>query len=160
MVAVLGSYEPQGAVTFQSSKGTSAGITKGELCNISAGKWVKTPAAAAVAGPFAVCTKTATAAATTVQLVKKGIVHLTADGTITVNALVQPATATAGQVIAYTASSVTSTVPTGTETTAAAADFSRVVGIYLGHEGEGDGNTIPTNAADGDVIRVLMTGAV
>jgi hypothetical protein len=140
----LGSPEPgQGSVILQLAKGTSAGITKGDLCTLTSDKWVIAPAAA-TAGPYAVALETAATATTTIKLLLKGIVYVTADGTIAPNAPVKNATATAGQVIA-------ATVPTDS--------YSHIVGIYLGHENEGDGKTIPTSAADGDVIRILVGGA-
>ena len=152
-----GDYEPQGAVTFQSSKGTSAAIVKGNLCSVTTGKWNKA-ATTDLVGPWAVATKAAATADTTVQLVKNAIVYLKAEGNITVNALVQPSATTAGSVMAYTGSSLNSTTPTGTQINTAAVDFQRVVGIYLGHENEGDGVTIPTDAVTTDTIRVLMMG--
>ena len=149
--------EPQGAVTFQASKGTSAAIVKGNVCRVTTGKWNKA-ATTDLTGPWAVATKAAATAATTVQLVKRAIVYVIAEGAITANTLVQPSATTAGAVMAYTGSPLNSTTPTGTQVVTAAVDFQRVVGIYLGHENEGDGTTIATDAADGDTIRILMTG--
>ncbi len=134
-----GDHELQGAITIQAAKGTSAGITKGDVCSITSDKWVT--ASTSAVGPFAVCKKTETTAATTVSLVVSGIVYVTSDGVIQPNAPVRPSGATAGQVVA-------------TATPFAAG----VIGIYLGHENEGDGATIPTAAADGDVIRILLGG--
>lgn len=140
----LGSPEPgQGSVIQQVSKGTSAGITKGDLLTVSSGKWITAPAAA-TAGPYAVALETKVAADITIKVLLKGIVYVTADGAITVHSPVKNATGTAGQVIA-------AVVPTDS--------YSHIVGIYLGHENEGDGKTIATDAADGDVIRVLVGGA-
>ena len=153
-----GDYELQGAVVAQSSKGTSAAIVKGNVCSITSGKWNKAAASAGLAGPFAVATKAAASAATTCQLIFKGIVMVKAEGNITVNALVQPSATTAGAVSAYTASTIYSTTPTGTQVIAGSADFTRVVGIYLGHDNEGDGSTIPTDAVDTDDIRILLIG--
>ncbi len=154
-----GDYEPQGAVLLQASKGTSAAIVKGNVCAVTTGKWNKA-ATTDTTGPFAVATKAAATADTTCQLIFRGIVYVKAEGAITVNALVQPSTTTAGAVMAYTASSVNSTTPTGTQVIAGASDFKRVVGIYLGHENEGDGATIPTDAVDTDDIRILLAGGV
>ena len=140
----LGSPEPgQGSVIVQASKGTSAGITKGDLLTLSSNKWVTAPAAA-TAGPYAVALETKATADTTIKVLLKGIVYVTSDGTIAPNSPVKNATATAGQVIA-------ATVPTDS--------YSHIVGIYLAHENEGDGKTEATASADGDVIRVLIGGA-
>ena len=152
-----GDYEPQGAVTFQASKGTSAAIVKGNLCRVTTGKWNKA-ATTDLTGPWAVATKAAATAATTVQLVKRAIVYVLAEGAITANTLVQPSATTAGAVMAYTASTLNTTTPTGTQINAAALDDLRIVGLYLGHENEGDGVTIATDAVDGDTIRILMLG--
>ena len=153
---VAGDYEPQGAVLIQSSKGTSAAIVKGNVCTITSGKFNKAAATANLVGPFLVATKAAATSDTTVQGIIKGIVYVKAEGNITANALVATSGTTAGAVAAYTASTQNTTTPTGTQNINAAADFQRVVGIYLGHENEGDGQTIPTDAVDTDDIRILL----
>ncbi len=153
-----GDYEPQGAIVIQASKGTSAAIVKGNVCTVTTGKINKAAATANLVGPFIVATKAAATADTTFQGIIQGIVYVKAEGAITVNGLVATSGTTAGAVAAYTASSQNTTTPTGTQNITAAADFQRVVGIYLGHENEGDGNTIPTDAADADTIRILLAG--
>lgn len=130
----LGSPEPQGAIKVQAEK-TAAAITKGDLLNISSGKWQT--AATGGSGPFAVALETKAASAATVSILREGIVYVTSDGVITPNDPVTVSGSTAGQVI----SNVTPTL-------------ANQVGIYLGHENEGDGSTVPTAAADGDVIRI------
>lgn len=131
----LGSPEPQGAIKVQASKGTSAGITKGDLLSLSSDKWIT--AATGASGPFAVALETKAASAATISILREGIVYVTSDGVINPNAAVTVSGSTAGQVIA----NVTPTI-------------ANQVGIYLGHENEGDGSTEPTAAADGDVIRI------
>ena len=150
-----GDYEPQGAVLLQMSQ-TAAIQTKGNVCVLSSGDWVKATAAAGHTGPFAVATKTSTASDTINQYIVKGIVYVKAEGAITIHNLVCCSSSTAGAVAAYTASTINSTTPTGTQVIAGAADFQRVVGIYLGHENEGDGFTVGTDAVDGDTIRILL----
>ena len=152
-----GDYEPQGAVVLNMSQ-TAAIQTKGNVCVVSSGDWVKATAAAGHTAPFAVATKTSTATDTTNQYIVKGIVYVKAEGAITIHSLVQCSASTAGAVAAYAASTINSTTPTGTQVIAGATDFSRVVGIYLGHENEGDGATIPTDAVDGDTGRILLAG--
>jgi hypothetical protein len=151
----VGDYEPQGAVVLNMSQ-TAVIQTKGDVCVLSSGDWVKATAAAGHVGPFAVATKTSTAADTTNQYIVKGIVYVKAEGAITIHNLVACSASTAGAVAAYSASTINSTTPTGTQVIAGAADFQRVVGIYLGHENEGDGFTVGTDAADADVIRILL----
>jgi hypothetical protein len=138
MAVAAGQYEPQGAILIQSKK-TGSAIAKGDLCHLSSGSW-QTTANGSATGPFAVCTKAAAAADTTVQLLIKGIVYMTADGAITINNPVTPA-ATAGQI-------VQTATPVGTG----------CCGFYLAHENEGDGATVPTDAADGDIVRVHFGG--
>jgi len=151
-----GDYEPQGSIVIQASKGTSAAIVKGNVCTVTTGKFNKAAATANLVKPFLVATKAAATADTTVQGIMQGIVYVKGEGAITVNALVATSGTTAGAVAAYTASAQNTTTPTGTQNITAAADFQRVIGIYLGHENEGDGYTIPTDAVDGDTIRILM----
>jgi hypothetical protein len=153
-----GDYEPQGAIVIQASKGTSAAIVKGNVCTVTTGKFNKAAATANLVGPFIVATKAAATADTTFQGIVQGIVYVKAEGNITVNALVATSGSTAGAVAAYTASAQNTTTPTGTQNITAAADFQRVIGIYLGHENEGDGSTIPTDAVDTDDIRILLAG--
>jgi hypothetical protein len=150
-----GDYEPQGATTFQASKGTSAAIVKGNVCVVTTGKWNAALTTDKI-GPFAVATKAAATAATTVQLVKNAIVYVKGEGAITANTLVQLSSTTAGAVMAYTKSTLNTTNPTGTQLNDAQVDDLRKVGLYLGHENEGDGVTIATDAVDGDTIRILM----
>ena len=140
----LGSPEPgQGSVIVQASKGTAAGITKGDLLTLSSNKWVTAPAAA-TAGPYAVALETKATADPTIKVLLKGIVYVTFDGVVNPNSPVKNATATAGQVIA-------ATIPTDS--------YSHIVGIYLGKENEGDGIREATATADGDVGRILLGGA-
>jgi hypothetical protein len=155
-----GDYEPQGAVVLQFSKGTSAAIVKGNVCTVTTGKYNKAAATANLVGPFVVATKAAATADTTFQGIIQGIVYVKGEGAITVNAPVATSGTTAGAVAAYTASAQNTTTPTGTQNITAAADFQRVVGIYLGHENEGDGQTIPTDAADGDTVRIFLVGGI
>ena len=137
MVAVLGSPEPQGAVKVQAEK-TAVAITKGDLLNLSSGKWQT--AATGGSGPYAVALETKAASATTISILKKGIVYVTADGAITPNTAITVSGATAGQVIA----NVTPTL-------------ANQVGVYLAHENEGDGDAVATAAADADVIRIYLS---
>ena len=134
-----GDFEPQGAMVVVASKGTSAGITKGQVCSLSSNKWVT--AATSATGPFAVALETRATADTTIRVLLRGIVYLTADGTINPNASLVVSAATAGDV------------------QATATPFaSGVLGKYLAKENEGDGVTEATAAADGDVIRCDFGG--
>jgi len=135
---VLGAPELQGAITITAEKDNAA-ITKGNVCAIESNKW--SVANTSASGPFAVCIKSATASQTTVDLLVKGIITVKADGVINPNSSVVVSASTAGEVQA-------------TATPFAAG----VVGMYLGHENEPSGTTVPTAAADGDTIRVLIGG--
>src|SRR5688572_16690195 len=139
MVAVAGSFELQGAITITAEKGTSAGITKGDVCSLSSNKWIT--ASTSASGPFAVAIETTATATTTQDLITGGIVYVTADGTINPNASVVVSASTAGHV------------------QASATPFAAgVIGRYLGHENEPSGTTVPTQAVDGDIIRILLGG--
>lgn len=131
-----GDYEEQGVILIQAEKGSSA-IVKGDVCSLSSNKWV-TATTSAVA-PFAVCTKSAAAADTTVQILIYGIVAVKADSAINPNNVFTRGTGTAGSIMAN------STPAVG-------------VGIYLAHENEGDGSTVATAAANTDVVRVFFRG--
>jgi hypothetical protein len=135
----IGDYEPQGAIVVWGKK-TGSAIAKGDLCNLSSGSWQTCPTGATT-GPFAVAIKAAAAADTKVQLILYGIVMVTADGTITINNPICGPTSTAGRV-GQTAT------PAGTG----------CAGRYLNHQNEGDGTTVETNAAAGDVIRIIIGG--
>jgi hypothetical protein len=139
MVAVAGSFELQGAVTVTAAKDNAA-ITKGNVVSVESNKW--SVANTSATGALAVAISTETASATTVDLILSGIVYVVADGTIQPNDTVLVSASTAGQV-----------------QSAGATPFATgVLGIYLGHENEPDGTTIPTAAVDGDIIRVKIGG--
>ena len=137
----LGDYEPQGAILIQAAK-TAAAITKGDVCDSTGGQWRTAPAGTG-AGPYAVCTKSAAASDSTVQLLLRGLVYVTADSSITANGMLIISPSTAGQVVS-TATAVITTY----------------VGKYLYHENEGDGSTVPTSAVDGDVIKIDFRGVL
>lgn len=138
MVLNPGSYEKQGSIIGWGKK-TGSAIARGDVCHLSSGSWQKTANGSAT-GPFAVAIDAAAAADAKVKLIFYGIVAVTADGAITINNPVAPA-ATAGQVIQ-------TATPVGTG----------CVGRYWNHENEADGTTVETDAADGDVIRILLGG--
>lgn len=140
MAVVAGQYEIQGSIVVQSGK-TGAAIAKGDVCDLSSGQWRTAPAGVG-AGPYAVATKAASASDTTVQILLIGIVYLTADGAITPNGNIIISASTAGQVIA------------------GAGAYGTLVGKYLAHENEGDGFTVPTAAADADIIRCFFNPVV
>jgi hypothetical protein len=134
----LGSFETQGAITITAEKDGNA-ITKGNVLSIESNKW--SVANTSASGPFGVAISTETASSPTVDILKYGIVTVKADGPINPNSSVVVSASTAGEV------------------QASATPFAAgVVGIYLGHENEPDGTTVPTAAADGDTIRILIGG--
>lgn len=146
-----------GCRTFRTTKTTGI-LTRGDLLVPDTGTSpdsVKiSPASATVAGPFSVCMETTTSAATVVSIATGGVQCLTADGTIEIGKWVQPASATAGQVIAFAATDVTATpVEAGIES--AAADWSRVVGKCLGFA-DNYNTSAPTAPVDGDLVAVEM----
>ena len=133
-------------------------ITRGDLLVVdtaTAPDGVKLSPASRNAGPFYVAMETVVTGATQISVAQGGVQCLTADGTIEVGKPVQTATATAGQVIVYTASTVTTTTPTGAEIVAAAADFLYVVGICEGFV-DNWGTPASTAPVDGDLVAVRM----
>jgi len=138
MVAALGSFEPQGAIIVTAEKDANA-TTKGNVVAVESNKW--SVANTSATGFLGVAVSTETASSTTVDVLLGGIVYVKADGAINPNSAVVVSASTAGEV------------------QASATPFANgVLGIYLGHEDEPSGTTVPTAAADGDTIRVLIGG--
>jgi len=147
---IPGDYEP-GATIKHLRKLNSAAIVKGQLLvpDVATGG-LKTSPTTVIAGPYFVAVRAAATADTICTAGVSGIFYLVADGVILPNTPVSASTTTAGRVIAYAMN--------GTPTaTTAGAEFRLVVGIYLGHLDENDGNTVPTSAAAGETIRVLLS---
>lgn len=133
-----GDFEPINATTVVASKGASA-ITKGDVLGLSSNKWVTAPTSSA--GPYAVALETRASGDATIRILLRGIVYLTADGTINPNASLVVSASTAGRV------------------QATATPFaSGVLGKYLAKENEGDAVTEATAAAASDVIRCDFGG--
>lgn len=132
-------------------KASGTVITKGQvIAPDTNGLYIPTPADASSRGPYAVAVKAAGSGTVTVAAVTVGsIVSVVADGAIKPRKYVMPSASTAGQVIAYTAPILEADI----------AIVDTKVGIYLKHVksvNEGDGATIPTAAADGDIIYILL----
>ena len=146
-----------GAITYRGKKTTGV-ITRGNLLvpdtGTSPDSWKQSPAQGVNYGPFAMCMQTTLSADTEVSVVQGGIVAMVADGTIEIGKQCMAATATAGQVIAWTATSVTTT-PTGAEVTSASYDNQKVVGICLGFA-DNYNTTTPTAPVDGDLVAVML----
>lgn len=160
----LGSVWPGGNMTVLSvGKAINAAIALGGVCvpdtGTSPDSYKIAPASAGNLGPFVVCVNKA--AATTdpsfAAAFPGTIVAVKADGAIEVGKEVQCSSSTAGEVVVFAASDVTSS-PTETTIEAALNDRLRVVGRYLGHENEITGKVPATAAADGDVILIKLGG--
>jgi hypothetical protein len=142
LLKVTADVIPKGALLFNDT-----GDTK---------KWKVCGTAGAEKGPFAVATQAAANGDTRVAAVVSGaIVTVTADGAIPQGGFVKPSTSTAGQVIAWSA-------PAGAVVTNAITSFADLflkVGVYLKQANSvpmGDGVTAVTDAADGDIIEMLI----
>lgn len=143
---------------------TSAAITKGDVLKYSATGFLKTAAASAQEGPFAVAIETKASTTTVVKAVrnKGAMVYVTAGGAINPGSYVMADSSVAGQVIAYAKSAVSNDT-TGIKT---ARDESKyIIGHYAAHVDEGNGDTdasaqatAPTAAASTDVVRVMLGG--
>lgn len=87
-------------------------------------------------------------------------VYVTADGAIKPNAAVMVSGSTAGEVVTYATTAI-ATTPAQADVEAARDEYTKIVGIYLGHEGEGGSEGKPvTDAADGDVICIRLGGGL
>ena len=148
---------PRQVVTLE--KVTSDVIAKGDVLFNDTGsskKWKVCATSGAEKGPYAVAVKAAGNGDTRVHAVVSGaIVTVTADGAIPQGGFVKPSTSTAGQVIAWSA-------PAGAVTNNAVTAFADLflrVGVYLKQANSvpmGDGVTAVTDAADGDIIEMLI----
>lgn len=148
---------PRQVVTLE--KATSDVIAKGDVLFNDTGsskKWKVCGTAGAEKGPYAVAVKAAANGDTRVHAVVSGaIVTVTADGAIPQGGFVKPSATTAGQVIAWSA-------PAGAVVTSAITSFADLflkVGVYLKQANSvpmGDGVTAVTDAADGDIIEMLI----
>lgn len=144
-------------------KATSGGsaIAPGLVVKLTESTGVGAVAATNALGPFGVVprlTPVNVDADDTFQVITGGEIYVTADGAIKPNQRVMISGATAGQVVAFAVAAAGAS-PTEAEVESAGEAFNKVVGIYLGHEGEGSGLTNEaTDAADGQVIRILLNG--
>jgi hypothetical protein len=146
-------------ITYRGKKGSGV-ITRGNLLcpdtGTSPDSWkVTLGTAIPTYGPFAVCMATTTSAATEVSVAEGGVIALVADGTIEIGKPVMAATATAGQVITHTTTTVTAGTPTGAEVTSATFDNRAIVGVCLGFA-DNFWTTAPTAPVDGDLAAILM----
>ena|SRR5687768_7044216 len=144
-------------------KATSGGsaILPGKVVKLteSTGVGALAPTTAGLTGPFGVVPRLAPVnvdSDDTFQVITGGEIYVTADGAIKPNQRVMPSTSTAGEVVAYVAPAASAS-PTQAEVNTAAEAQQKIVGIYLGHVDEGSGLTNEaTDAADGQVIRILL----
>src|SRR5574341_1257495 len=110
MALAAGDYFPNATLEYAKNSGAAA-VTKGVLMkwDPTGDGYIITTADADETGPFAVCVKAAVSGDTRVLVATKGYVAVTADGIIEPNDLVQAASATAGQVIAWAANAIAAT---------------------------------------------------
>lgn len=157
--AVAGQYAGlPGSFSVRLNKATGITVTRGVLCKVDTGtnpdSWVTTSAAADQQGPFAVPVETVGTGKLKFSARYNDVVYLTADGTIEPGSPVQAATATAGQVIAFADSAVTTT-PTQSDVQAVQADRKRVVGVALGSADTWNTGA-PAAATDGGLVAVFV----
>lgn len=166
MPVAAGDYLP-GAKLTSEKKSTSSAPAIGDVLTVQSNVWATAPTSAGL-GPFRVCvgktgpTPAPANADPSVSAVIEGIVYVTADGTINVGSLVTTNGATtAGRVVAYTPTSVaTGTTPAAGDVVKARDEYRQSCGTYLGHENEGGFTSVPTAAAQGDIIRIHFRGNV
>lgn len=147
-------------VTGTKATGGSSAIAVGKVVKLTESTGVWSSAATSSKGPFGVCANVYPVNGDSdaiINVANGGEWYVTADGAIKPYTRVVVSASTAGEVIAFSSTSI-DTTPAQADVVAARDEFSRIVGIYLGHEGEGKGGTVPTDAADGDIIRILLGG--
>lgn len=134
-------------------------INQGDLLfadNLNTKLWKVCGTAGTEKGPFAVCTKAAANGDLVVSAVVSGaIATVTAGGAIPVGSFVKPSVSTAGRVDQWIA-------PTGSVVNSNVTDIDRInlkVGVYLKQAKvvpQGDGLTLPVDAALNDVVEILL----
>jgi len=148
-------------VTGTKATGGSSAIAVGKVVKLTEATGVWSAAATSSKGPFGVCANVYPVNGDSDAIINVAVGggewYVTADGAIKPYARVMISGSTAGEVVTW-ASATIDTTPAQADVVAARDEFSKVVGIYLGHEGEGKGGTVPTDAADGEIIRILLGG--
>lgn len=147
-----------GSFPVRLNKATGITVTRGLVCkrdvSTDPDSWVTTSAAADQQGPFAIPVETVGTGKLKFSTRYNDVFYLTADGDIEPGSPVQAATATAGQVIAFADSEVTTT-PTQSGVQAVQADRKRVVGICLGSADTWNTGA-PVKAVDGGLAAVFV----
>ena len=142
-----------GALLLTEKKGTSAAVAKGDVLTVQSNAW-NSAITGQVKGPFMVAAFAQATADGFVTGIAHGIAYVTAQGAIQPGALVMAGTSVFTSVSQYVA-----TNPGGTTTgdiANAGSEWLRVIGRYIGHENEGGTGSVPTAAADTDVIRIQL----
>lgn len=147
-----------GSFPVRLNKATGITVTRGLVCkrdvSTDPDSWVTTSAAADQQGPFAIPVETVGTGKLKFSTRYNDVFYLTADGDIEPGSPVQAATATAGQVIAFADSEVTTT-PTQSGVQAVQADRKRVIGICLGSADTWNTGA-PVKAVDGGLAAVFV----
>lgn len=139
--AVAGQIEPEFSDFTESypANAGDGGIARGLVCCFVTGKCVKAPIDASGVKPFVVAVEAKADGDTIVRALYRGIVYVFCEGAIPVGSQVTTGTVTAGHVKA-----------------AGAAVFNKIVGDYVGHAGEGSGNSPYTAGANGEIIGIYV----
>lgn len=159
-MAFAGTVEPWlSPVVKQVRKTASTAVTKGKILGLVAASpdtWQT--AVVSYKGPMMVCTQDAAAADSTVLgVMPPCYVWVTFDGAVDPGRPLTISGATAGEVIDYVASTIGATYAQA-EAQAARDEFTRIVGRALNKEDEGDGFTLATAFADGDIGLIFFVG--
>ena len=148
----LGDYEGNDYLILKERKAGTI-ITKGDVCDLdSAGNWRECPTTG-FSAPYGVAPKSRTASELDFPVFLKGMIIVRADGAIKAGKYVMPSGTTAGEVVEYVAATI-GTTPGQSDVQAARDDWKRVVGRYVGKPGENGVGELPTDAVDGDLIRI------
>lgn len=165
MAVSAGDYLP-GARIIQGKKATGAGTgwNRGDVLHLDETNdvWKKAPAGTASAptkGPFGVAKKDQADGDSICDVIDDGRVYVVTSGAIQPHNPVEISTTVAGQIQEYAPTAIAGT-PGQADVIAARDEFRAPVGVYEGHEDEGDGKTAPTAAAANDVVRIKLTGGI
>lgn len=117
---------------------SAAAWAKGDVLSTASNAFLKAPTTATVT-PFGVAAHAALSGDGKGSVILDGVVAVTAGAAVGVAKYVQTDTTTAGRVMEW-----------------AGTLYNAIVGLYLGHATEMDGNTAATAAAAGEVIWIKL----
>ena len=138
MTIIAGQILPGSPYVQVEMNKSAAAWAKGDVLSTTSNAWLKAPTTATIS-PFGVAAHAQLSGDAKGSVILHGVVAVTAGAAVGVNKYVQTDTTTAGRVMEW-----------------AGTLYNAIVGLYLGHATEMDGNTAATAAAAGEVIWIRL----